>query len=99
MSAWLRPGTKGWQCATCAIVQFLPLCAHARCPTCSEGDIEALAPRAGSPAWLVEEVDALKAGLLDLRHNVVLLRSPDSDSEFTPVRAPPYCPPKPYPES
>ena len=28
----------------------------------SEGDIEALAPRAGSPAWLVEEVDALKAG-------------------------------------
>ena len=54
--------------------------------TRSEADIEALQPRAGSPAWLVEEVDAVRAGLMDLRHNVVLLHTPDSDNEFTPVR-------------
>ncbi len=53
---------------------------------CSEADIEALQPRPGSPAWLVGEVEAIKQGLLDLRHNVVLLRSPDSPDDFTPVR-------------
>ncbi len=61
----------------------------AGCALRSEADIEALQPRAGSPAWLVEEVDAVRAGLLDLRHNVCLLRCPDSDHEFTPVRARP----------
>lgn len=60
---------------------------------CSEMAIEALEPRAGSPAWLVEEVEAIRQGLLDLFHNVVLLRSPDSDNEFTPVRPlPPQLP-------
>ena len=51
-----------------------------------ESAIEALQPKPGSPAWLVEEVEAVRRGLMDLLHNVVLLRCPDSDKEFTPVR-------------
>ncbi|CAL8472202.1 g11744 [Coccomyxa elongata] len=57
---------------------------HLREEYYSEADIEALQPRPGSPAWLVGEVEAIKQGLLDLRHNVVLLRSPDSPDDFTP---------------
>jgi hypothetical protein len=33
----------------------------------------------------VEEVEASRRGLMELAHNVVLLRCPDSDKEFTPV--------------
>ena len=62
------------------------------CRARSEADIEALQPRAGSPAWLVEEVEAVRAGLMDLRHNVCLLRCPDSEHEFYPVRALPLPP-------
>lgn len=54
-------------------------------PVCSESAIEAIQPKPGSPAWLVEEVEAIRRGLMDLLHNVVLLRCPDSDKEFTPV--------------
>ena len=58
------------------------------CTACRESAIEALQPKPGSPAWLVEEVEAVRRGLMDLLHNVVLLRCPDSDKEFTPVRPP-----------
>ena len=68
------------------------LCRHGSALHCSESDIEALQPKPGSPAWLVEEVDAVRRGLMDLLHNVVLLRCPDSDKEFTPVRPPPLKP-------
>ncbi|CAL5220743.1 g2802 [Coccomyxa viridis] len=50
----------------------------------SESAIEAVQPKPGSPAWLVEEIEAVRRGLMDLLHNVVLLRCPDSDKEFTP---------------
>ena len=36
-----------------------------------------MAPRAGSPDWLVEEVATLRSGLLTLRQNVLLLRDPE----------------------
>ena len=66
------------------------LCAARRCRlACTarrESAIEALQPKPASPAWLVEEVEAVRRGLMDLLHNVVLLRCPDSNKEFTPVR-------------
>ena len=59
-------------------------------PVHSESAIEAIQPKPGSPAWLVEEVEAIRQGLMDLLHNVVLMRCPDSDKEFYPVSSP-HC--------
>ncbi|KAK9824488.1 hypothetical protein WJX72_010729 [[Myrmecia] bisecta] len=50
----------------------------------SESDIEAIQARAGSPAWLVDEVQRTRTGLLRLRQNVVLLRDSQDSSHFYP---------------
>ncbi|KAI8466522.1 MAG: cytosolic 4-alpha-glucanotransferase [Monoraphidium minutum] len=50
----------------------------------SEKAIAAIAPREGSPEWLVAEVAATRAGLLALRQNVVLLRDDTDPDAFYP---------------
>lgn len=47
-------------------------------------EAECLAPRAGSPQWLLEELAATKASLLSLVRNVVLLRDPEHAGGFHP---------------
>ena len=54
----------------------------------SEAAIEGIAARPGSPAWLEAEVSATRAGLLALRHNVILLRDSEDSQAFFPVRSP-----------
>lgn len=55
---------------------------------CSEMAIESIAARPDSPAWLEAEYAATRAGLIQLRQNVVLLRHADSPDLFYPVRTP-----------
>ena len=50
-----------------------------------EEDIAGIRARDGSPAWLVEETEAIKEALMKLRHNVVLLRDMSNPLNFTPV--------------
>ena len=52
---------------------------------CSEKQIQAIVPRAGSPDWLVTETGEIKRGLMALRQNVVLLRDERCQSSFYPV--------------
>lgn len=52
---------------------------------CSEQAVESIAARADSPAWLEAEYAATRAGLIQLRQNVVLLRHADSPDLFYPV--------------
>lgn len=47
--------------------------------------MESIAARADSPAWLEAEYAATRAGLIQLRQNVVLLRHADSPDLFYPV--------------
>ena len=45
---------------------------------------DAFKTREGSPDWLVAETAAMKAGLLELQHNVCLLRDPEDADAFYP---------------
>ncbi len=56
-------------------------------PVCfrSEKEIQAISPREDSPAWLVNEIMRVKAGLMELVHNVVLLRDAENADAFFPV--------------
>ena len=51
----------------------------------SEQQIVALEARPGSPDSLVEEFTRLREGLLELRHNVVLLRCSELPDAFWPI--------------
>ena len=42
------------------------------------------APALASPAWLLEETDDTRTGLMKLRHNVVLLKDPTEPDHFYP---------------
>ena len=50
----------------------------------SERAIAAIKVRPDSPAWLLAEAEATRAGLLALRQNVVLLRDPANEEHFYP---------------
>ncbi|KXZ50081.1 hypothetical protein GPECTOR_18g59 [Gonium pectorale] len=50
----------------------------------SEAAIAAIPLRPDSPRWLVEEVEATRAGLTRLRQNVVLLADPEDPDAFHP---------------
>ena len=50
----------------------------------NETNILAITPRAGSPDWMVKEVQATVKGLLKLRQNVVLLRDEKDSQRFYP---------------
>ena len=54
----------------------------------SEQQIVALEARPGSPEPLVEEFTQIREGLLELRHNVVLLRCSEDPDAFYPVSCP-----------
>ena len=56
-------------------------------PFTREADIAAIAPRPDAPPWMVEETQLKRQGLLMLRRNVVLLRDPEDQDKFYPVRA------------
>lgn len=50
----------------------------------SEAAISSIPLRPDSPAWLVEEVESTRAGLIKLRQNVVLLADPEDPDAFHP---------------
>jgi len=63
--------------------EYSPGCFRFREQYASERQISEIKVREGSPDWLVEETLKTRAGLLKLRHNVVLLKNPeDKDSYF-----------------
>ena len=59
---------------------------------CSEQKVRAIQAREGSPSWLVEELERTKQALMQLQHNVLLLRDMSNPDAFTPV-SPPACRP------
>lgn len=50
----------------------------------SEAAIAAIAPRPDSPEWLKAEVASVRAGLLGLRQNVLLLADSEEPDSFYP---------------
>ena len=52
---------------------------------CSEEKVDKIESRPGAPLWLVQETQLVKAGLLKLMHNVLLLRDAETPDIFTPV--------------
>ena len=59
---------------------------------CSEQKVRCIQAREGSPPWLVEELERTKQALMQLQHNVLLLRDVSNPDAFTPV-SPPACEP------
>ena len=63
---------------------------------CSEQKVRAIQAREGSPPWLVEELERTKQALMQLQHNVLLLRDVSNPDAFTPVSHPACNPPQSY---